>query len=162
MHFPLFQISPYFQKYFRLCGQFSKFYFFPKNFSIFIRQNFWWSFLAIDHKFRISPPTFPVSVHFPFAKIIICPFFNKFVPLFSKNSPAFYILYVYFVSSPTLTMMHLCITQCTYWTPLNISEEGLFIEFGSIFSQFRLFGEFSSGFERVKLPLNTQASSSHS
>src|SRR6218665_701700 len=25
--------------------------------------------------------------------------------------------YVYFVS-PTLTMMHLCITQCTYWTPL--------------------------------------------
>ena len=22
---------------------------------------------------------------------------------------------------PTLTMMHLCITQCTYWTPLHIS-----------------------------------------
>src|SRR6218665_1412747 len=38
-------------------------------------------------------------------------------PLFSKNSPAFYILYAYFVS-PTLTMMHLCITKCTYWTPL--------------------------------------------
>jgi len=39
-------------------------------------------------------------------------------PLFSKNSPDFYILYVYFVSSPTLTMMHFCITQCMYWTPL--------------------------------------------
>jgi len=30
----------------------------------------------------------------------------------------FYILYVYFVFPPTFTMMHLCITQCTYWTPL--------------------------------------------
>src|SRR6218665_3712519 len=29
-------------------------------------------------------------------------------------------LSVYFVSHPTLTMMHLCITQCTYWTPLEI------------------------------------------
>src|SRR6218665_370098 len=38
--------------------------------------------------------------------------------LFYTNSPAFYILYVYFVSDPTFTMMHLCITQCTYWTPL--------------------------------------------
>jgi len=26
---------------------------------------------------------------------------------------------MYFVSSPTFTMMHLCITQCTYWTPLQ-------------------------------------------
>jgi len=25
---------------------------------------------------------------------------------------------VYFVPPPTLTMMHLCITQCTYWTSL--------------------------------------------
>ena len=30
----------------------------------------------------------------------------------------FYILYVFFVSPPSLTMMHFCITQCTYWTPL--------------------------------------------
>src|SRR6218665_2390285 len=44
------------------------------------------------------------------------PLFSKISPLFSKNSTAFYILYVYF--PPTLTMMHLCITQCTYRTPL--------------------------------------------
>jgi len=27
-------------------------------------------------------------------------------------------LYVFFVNCPSLTMMHLCITQCTYWTPI--------------------------------------------
>src|SRR6218665_1581168 len=52
-------------------------------------------FLVIDHKFRI-PPYFPC--------------FNTFPPLFREN--------YYF--RPTLTMMHLCITQCTYWTPLPI------------------------------------------
>ena len=45
--------------------------------------------------------------------------------LFFSHRPqislAFYILYVFFVSHfpPTLTMMHLCITQCTYWMPLG-------------------------------------------
>src|SRR6218665_2625577 len=77
-------------------------------------------FLVIDHKFRISPyfryfSTFPSlfreNYYFP-------PYFDKFSPLFYTNSPTFYILYVYF--PPTLTMMHLCITQCTYWTPLII------------------------------------------
>src|SRR6218665_73194 len=38
-------------------------------------------------------------------------------PLFSKNSPAFYILYEYFPSA--FTVVHLCITQYTYWTPLG-------------------------------------------
>jgi len=28
-------------------------------------------------------------------------------------------------SPPTLAMMHLCITQCTYWTPLDLSSPGL-------------------------------------
>jgi len=65
MHFPpLFQIPPYFRKMFRLSGKLSQFYLFPKNFLIFIRRNFWWLFLVINHKFRI-PPIFPVSVHFP-------------------------------------------------------------------------------------------------
>ena len=74
-------------------------------------------FKVIDHKFRI-PHVFPVSVHLPlcFAKIIISPTL-KILLLFSKNSPAFYILYAFFVP-PTLTMMHLCIAQCTYWAPL--------------------------------------------
>ena len=47
----LFQISPYFRKIFRLWWCLL----FPKNFLIFIRQNFWSFFLVIDHKFRIFP-----------------------------------------------------------------------------------------------------------
>jgi len=37
-------------------------------------------------------------------------------------------LYVYFVA-PTLTMMHLCTTQCTYWPPLYASMKsgGVFL-----------------------------------
>ena len=77
-------------------------------------------FLVINHKFQISP-YFPCFSTFSlyFAKIYYFPLLSQISPLFSKNSPAFYILSVYFVSPPTLTMMHLCITQCTYWTPLT-------------------------------------------
>ena len=87
-------------------------------------------FLVIDHKFRNFefPPCFACFTAFPpdsrkflisplFSKI--SPLFSKISPLFSKNSTAIYILYVYF-SLPTLTMMRLCITQCTYWTPLDL------------------------------------------
>src|SRR6218665_1933777 len=72
------------------------------------------AFLVNDHKFRISP----LSVHFPLVsrKLLFPHCFEKIPPLFSKNSSAFYILYVYFVP-PTLTMMHLCITQCTTGRP---------------------------------------------
>ena len=84
MHFPLFQISPIFSKNFRLCRKF--------NFSVFICQNFWWPFLVIDHRCRM-PPYFPCFTTFPSVSR------KCFFPLFSKNSPAFYILYVYFVST---------------------------------------------------------------
>src|SRR6218665_1712675 len=64
---------------------------------------------------------FPVTIHFPhcFAKIIISPLLLQIVP------PCFrqiHLLFTYFtcIFPPTLTMMHLCITQCTYWTPLTI------------------------------------------
>src|SRR6218665_1412401 len=53
---------------------------------------------------------FPPCFRFP-------PLLSQISPLFSENSTAFYILSVYF--PPTLAMMHLCITQCTYWTPLD-------------------------------------------
>src|SRR6218665_2308644 len=36
--------------------------------------------------------------------------------LFQHISPCF----AKIIISPTLTMMHLCITQCTYWTPLAL------------------------------------------
>jgi len=107
MHFPpLFQISPYFRKNFELWRNLSKFYFFPKNFFIFIRRNFWWPFLlVIDHKFRIFPlfSLFPTLTNFP--------------SVLDKLTCCLHTLPV-FRFPPTLTMMHLCITQCTYWTPL--------------------------------------------
>src|SRR6218665_29231 len=70
-------------------------------------------FFSFSHRPQILnfPPYFASFSTFPprLAKILI-------PPLFSENSTAFYILSVYF--PPTLAMMHLCITQCTYWTPL--------------------------------------------
>ena len=77
---PSFRFPPIFEKI-SDSGKFSKFYFFPKNFSIFIRQNFWWPFVIIDHKFRISP-YFPCFSTFPpsFTKIIISHHFEKFPP----------------------------------------------------------------------------------
>ena len=95
------------------------FRFFPilKKFRFSSAKNPYDLFLVIDHRFWMSPyfacfSTFPPWL----ANIIISPYFHKFPPLFSENSLAFYILCVYFPSA--FTMMHLCITQCTHWTPL--------------------------------------------
>src|SRR6218665_197678 len=43
----------------------------------------------------------------------------KNVPLFSTNLRVF-TYFVCFSFPPTFTMMHLCITQCAYWTPLPL------------------------------------------
>ena len=83
MHFPPLQISPHFRKIFRLCGKFSKFSSAKISYDLFF-----------SHRPRIS-------VHFPplSQKLLFPPpSFYKFPPLFSQNSPAFYILSVYFVS----------------------------------------------------------------
>jgi len=77
---PCFRFSPNFRKNFRLCGKFSEFYLFPKKFSIFIRQNFWWPFFS--HRPQIYfefPPIFPVSVHFlpVLRKLLFPPAFEK-------------------------------------------------------------------------------------
>jgi len=72
----------------------------------FSRQNFLFSSasakisddLFFSHQPQISnfPPCFACMTTFPlwFAKISYSPYFSKFPPLFSKNSTAFYILYV--------------------------------------------------------------------
>jgi len=81
--------------------------------------------LVIDHKFRIFPlfskfpPIFPVSVNFtPVSpKLLFPPYFYKFPPVFEKFTC---FLHTYVFRFPlTLTMLHLCITQCMYWTPLD-------------------------------------------
>ena len=64
-------------------------------------------FLVIDQKFA------PL-----FGKFFIFPYFFKFPPEFVKFTCFLYTFCV-FRLPPTLTMMHLCITQCTYWTPLR-------------------------------------------
>src|SRR6218665_2851000 len=75
-------------------------------------------FLVIDHKFLISPlfslfrcisPLFRENYSFPLLLQISPPVLGKFTCFLHT-------LRVFFPS--TLTMMHLCITQCTYWTPL--------------------------------------------
>src|SRR6218665_2571268 len=88
MHFPLFQISLRFSRNFQTLLKISKMLPFPENFFDFHPTT--------NFKF---PPIFPVSVHFPpaFREHYYSPSFSKPTP-FSKNSPAFYILYVYFVS----------------------------------------------------------------
>src|SRR6218665_1143993 len=77
-------------------------------------------FLVIDHKFRISPLFSLFRYISPrFSKIIISPYFDKFSPCFTQ----IHRLFTYFTCisfPPTFTMMHLCITQCTYWTPLDV------------------------------------------
>ena len=118
MHFPLFQISPLFSENFQTLSKIFKIVPFPEKFLDFHLPKFLMNFLVIDHKFRISP-YFPCFSTFPlYRENYYFPPTFKNVPPVLKNSPAFYMLYVYFVSHPTLTMMHSCITQCTHWTPL--------------------------------------------
>src|SRR6218665_834557 len=59
-----------------------------------------------------------------FAKIIGFPLFCKISLCFRKIHLLLHTLCV-FRFPPTLTMMHLCITQCTYWTPLLEAERKL-------------------------------------
>jgi len=118
MHFPpLFSIFPL--KIFRL-WKFSKMLSFQKKFPIFSRQISYDLFFSHRPQISDSPPILPVLVHFPSDS-------RKFIifPLTLRNFPScfrkIHQLFTYFtcIFPPTLTMMHLCITQCTYWTPLN-------------------------------------------
>src|SRR6218665_4201614 len=120
MHFPpCFRFPPIFEE-FSGCGKFSTFYLFPKKFSNFIRQNkFLMTFFSHRPQIYNFPPIFPVSVHFPLFRE------NYYFPPTFTNSPLcfrkIHLLFTYFFCisfPPTLTMMHLCIIQCTYWTPL--------------------------------------------
>src|SRR6218665_2332122 len=124
---PLFQISPYFRKIFGLSEIFLQFYLFRKISSLSSTKIS--DDLFFSHRPQISnfPPIFAVSVHFPpcFAKIILSPYFYKFPPCFRQ----IHLLFTYFTCispPPTFTMMHLCITQCMYWTPLTSDASFLF------------------------------------
>ena len=88
--------------------------FHPRKFPMtFLVINWLWISLLLSLKRYISPY---------FAKFI-SPYFEKF-PWFRK----IYLFFAYFTCfsfPPTSTMMHLCITQYTYWTPLCVMAPGL-------------------------------------
>ena len=114
MHFlPCFRFPPpYFRKSFRLHGKFSQF----QTFFDFHPPKFLMNFSS--HWLKIlNFPLFilALSVHFtPISGILLFPpYFFKFPLWFCK----IYVFFTYFTcfSFPhNLTMMHLCITQCTY------------------------------------------------
>src|SRR6218665_315795 len=122
MHFPLlFQISFLFSKNVQTLWKIFTILPFPETFlhhyhPLKFLMTF---FLVIDHKFRIYSS-------FSLFQYIFPPVSQKlsFPPYFDKCSPCFrqiHLLFTYFTCisfPPTLTMMHLCITQCKYWTPL--------------------------------------------
>ena len=118
MYFPLFQISPSFRKKFQTLWTIFTILPFPNKFLDFQPPNFFFT-----HRPQISnshPPYFRIFPYFSclstfplcFAKTIISPCF--------RNIHVFLHALRVFRFPPTLTMMHLCITQCTYWTPLGL------------------------------------------
>jgi len=120
MHYPLFQISLCFRgKIFRLRGNFSKCYLFLPIFSISSAKisDDLFSFFS---QLQISNvPLFCLFQYIPLVRenYYFPPTFIN-CPLFSFNLRVLHTLCV-FRFSPTLTMMHLCITQYTYWTTLS-------------------------------------------
>src|SRR6218665_252193 len=119
MHFPPFQISSLFSKNFQTLWRIFQILPFPEKFFHFHPPKFLMTFSNF-------PPILPVSVHFsPVSrKLLFPPFFEQFPPVFQK----IHLLFTYFMCisfPPTLTMMQLCITQCTYWTPLHVRNAAM-------------------------------------
>ena len=103
---------------------------FPKNISIFVRQHFSWPIFS--HRPQIwnfplfsffqSLFSFSQSISPLFWPIFHSPYFAKF-PLWFRKIPVFCTCFLWFSFPPTFTMMHLCITQCTYWTSLRQGDK---------------------------------------
>src|SRR6218665_1655295 len=98
MHFPLFQISPLFSKNFLTFWKISEILPFPDKISYFHLPKFLTTFF-FSHRPQISnfPPCLACFTAFPppdSRKFIIPPLLFKISALFSKNSTAFYILYM--------------------------------------------------------------------
>src|SRR6218665_2329846 len=110
MHSPLFQIFPQFPKNFRTFRKILKILPFPEKFLDFHPPTFFMTFLSSTTNFEF-PPYFRCFSTFPlcFAKIVLSPYVYKFPHCFRQ----IHLLFTYFTVY--------CITQCTYWTPLDIS-----------------------------------------
>src|SRR6218665_1364282 len=96
MHFlPFFRFPPLFPKHFLTFSKISQISHFPEKIPHFYPPKFLTTFFSTTN--FAFPPIFHVLVHFPpdSRKFIISPLTFQNSP-FSKNSTAFYILYVYF------------------------------------------------------------------
>src|SRR6218665_959612 len=123
MHFPLCFRFPLFSKNFQALWKICKIVPFPKKCFHFHPPKFMMTFLlVVDHKLRISSlfslfqyisPLFCKNYYFP-------PTLKNF-PLVFQKFTCFFTYFMCISLPPTLTMMHLCITQCTYCTPLIAS-----------------------------------------
>ena len=121
--FPLcFRFPPISENILGLREKFSQFDLFPKKFSIFIRQIFWLPFCHWPKIFQFLP-YFRYFNTFPLFREVFhsSPTFTNFPPDFVKFT-CFVHTFCLFRFPTTLTMMHLCITQCTYWTPLTFEK----------------------------------------
>src|SRR6218665_603647 len=120
MHFPLFHISSYLRKISRRK--------FLQNLT-FSHKIFRFSSAKISDDFFLShslqisnfPPislfqfiSSPISGNYSFPLLL-----QKISPPDFVKLTCFYIPYVYISFPSTFTMVHVCITQCTYWTPLQ-------------------------------------------
>src|SRR6218665_417569 len=97
MHFPLFQIPPIFEKFSDFLKNFKNLTF-SRKISHFHPPKFLTFFSESSTKNFGFPPYFACFSTFPSLirkNLLFPPTFQNF-PLFSKNSTAFYILYVYF------------------------------------------------------------------
>src|SRR6218665_2294838 len=113
MHFPpCFRFRPLFSKNFQTRRKIFTILPFPDKFLDFHPPKFLMT--PYFPCFNTFPPLFCENYYFP---LIL----DKFppTPVLDKFTCFLHALRV-FRFPPTLTMMHLCITQCTYWTPLFI------------------------------------------
>src|SRR6218665_911215 len=86
---------------------------FPEKFLDFHPSKFLMTFFLFSLLCYISPC---------FAKIIISSLLSKLSPPVFEKFTCFLHTLCVFRFPPTLTRMHLCITQCTYWTPLPMNR----------------------------------------
>ena len=91
MHFPLFQISPYFRKIFWTLRKIFAILLFPDKFLDFHPPKFLMTFLVIDHKFRISP-LFSLFQYISLGKLLFPLLWQNFPPCFTQ----IHLLFTYF------------------------------------------------------------------
>src|SRR6218665_3086097 len=120
MHFPPVADFPLFSKKFRTLRNILTILPFPDKFLYFHSPKFLTTFF--DHRPQISIS--PLFFLFQYISALfrenyyVPPTLTKLPPVLHKFTCFLHTLRV-FRFPPTLTMMHLCITQCTYWTPLS-------------------------------------------